>query len=114
MRKGIGSAVVKGSQNLRGANVKWKDLIEAGCIVAGSPQTIVDRLNDMADKLHVGHVMLLCHYGNMKSETVMYNTQRFARDVMPKLRHRFADAEDRWWPKSPIADVQRPAPLAAE
>ncbi len=54
--------------------------------VAGSPKTIVDRLNDMADKLHVGHVMLLCHYGNMPNETVYYNTQRFAREVIPKLQ----------------------------
>jgi alkanesulfonate monooxygenase SsuD/methylene tetrahydromethanopterin reductase-like flavin-dependent oxidoreductase (luciferase family) len=103
---------VKASQNLRGANVKWKDLLDAGCIVAGSPQTIADRLNDMADKLNVGHVMVLCHYGNMPNETVYYNTTRFAREVMPKLQNRFSEYEDKWWPKSPINDVQKPAPLS--
>ena len=114
MRKGISGQVVKASANLRGANVKWKDLLDAGCIVAGSPQTIADRLNDMADKLHVGHVMVLCHYGNMKNETVYYNTQRFAKEVIPKLRNRFNEYEDRWWPKDNLADIQKPAPLAAE
>jgi hypothetical protein len=68
----------------------------------------------MADKLHVGHVMVLCHYGNMKNETVYYNTQRFAREVIPKLRNRFNEYEDRWWPKDNLTDVQKPAPLAAE
>ncbi|MGZ3409592.1 MAG: LLM class flavin-dependent oxidoreductase [Xanthobacteraceae bacterium] len=112
IRKGISGQVVKASQNLRGASVKWKDLLDAGCIVAGSPQTIADRLNDMADKLNVGHVMVLCHYGNMPNETVYYNTTRFAREVMPKLQNRFSEYEDKWWPKSPINDVQKPAPLS--
>jgi hypothetical protein len=49
----------------------------------------------------------------MKNETVYYNTQRFAKEVIPKLRNRFNEYEDRWWPKD-ITDVQKPAPLAAE
>ena len=56
--------------------------------------------------------MLLCHFGNMSNETVLYNTTRFARDVMPKLRHRFSDYEDKWWPKDTLLDVQKPAPLS--
>ena len=47
--------------------------------------------------------MLLCQFGNMKNETVLYNTTRFAREVMPKLRHRFSDYEDQWWPKDTLA-----------
>jgi alkanesulfonate monooxygenase SsuD/methylene tetrahydromethanopterin reductase-like flavin-dependent oxidoreductase (luciferase family) len=112
IRKGVNSQVVKASQHLRTASVKWKHLIDDGVIIAGSPQTIVDRLNDMADKLNVGHVLLLCHFGNMKNDTVYYNTTRFAREVIPKLRHRFSEYEDRWWPKSPLTDVQKPAALS--
>jgi hypothetical protein len=69
----------------------------------------------MADKINVGHVMLLCQFGNMPMETVLYNTARFARDVMPKLRDRFTEHEDRWWPKTTV-EVQKPASdsIAAE
>ncbi len=100
MRQGISSQVVKASQNLRGANVKWKDLIEAAASSPAARRPIVDRLNDMADKLHVGHVMLLCHYGNMSNETVSTIRTRFAREVIPKLRDRFNEYDDKWWPKS--------------
>ena len=41
------------------ATLSWKDLIERGYLVAGSPATVADRINDMADKLNVGHLMTL-------------------------------------------------------
>ena len=111
IRRGVNSAVVQASKHLRTASVTWKHLIDDGVIIAGSPQTIVDRLNDMADKINVGHVMLLCQFGNMPMETVLYNTARFARDVMPKLRDRFSEHEDRWWPKATV-EVQKPASVS--
>ena len=39
----------------------------------------IDRLNDMADRMKVGHLMLLMHFGNMSHETTLYNTTRFAQ-----------------------------------
>jgi hypothetical protein len=81
-------------------------------VIAGSPATIIDRLNDMADRMKVGHVLLLLHFGNMSRETTLYNTTRFAREVMPKLRHRFSEWEDKWWPKQTLADICKPAPIA--
>ena len=50
------------------ATLSWKDLIERGYLVAGSPATVADRINDMADKLNVGHLMTLLHFGNMSKE----------------------------------------------
>ena len=68
----------------------------------------------MADKLHVGHVMLLCHYGNMSNETVTITTPpRFAHEVMPKLRDRFNEYDDKWWPNRPARRSAEPAPLTA-
>jgi alkanesulfonate monooxygenase SsuD/methylene tetrahydromethanopterin reductase-like flavin-dependent oxidoreductase (luciferase family) len=93
------------------ATLTWKDLIERGYIVAGSPATVADRINDMADKLNVGHLMVLLHFGNMSRETTMYNTERFARDVIPRLRNRFSEWEDRWFPRNPIADPKVTASL---
>jgi hypothetical protein len=96
---------------VQGKLLSWKEIIDRGCVVAGSPATVVDRLNDMADRMKVGHLMLLMHYGNMSHETTLYNTTRFAREVMPKLRHRFNEWEDKWWPKDTLPEIQKPAPI---
>jgi alkanesulfonate monooxygenase SsuD/methylene tetrahydromethanopterin reductase-like flavin-dependent oxidoreductase (luciferase family) len=77
----------------------WKTIVDNGYVLAGSPKRVLEQLNDMADSLKVGHLMLLLHFGNLKKETVLYNTRRFAEDVAPQLRPRFSEWEDRWWPK---------------
>ncbi|HUZ74712.1 MAG TPA: LLM class flavin-dependent oxidoreductase [Stellaceae bacterium] len=92
-------------------NLTWKDFIERGYIVAGSPDTVVDRLNEMADRLRVGHLMVLLHFGNMPKETTLYNTTRFATEIIPRLRHRYSEWEDRWWPREPVAARPEPAPV---
>lgn len=91
------------------ATLTWKDLMDRGYIVAGSPATVADRINDMADKLNVGHLMVLLHFGNMSKEVTLYNTRRFAEDVIPRLRPRFSEWEDRWFPK----DAASPTPPSA-
>jgi len=104
MRKGIEGQINKAAA--RTGDVSWKDIIDRGYVVAGSPATVIDRLNEMADQMNVGHVMVLCQYGNMSKETTMYNTTRFARDVIPKLKNRFSDWEDRWSPGTGITGNQ--------
>lgn len=110
MRKGIESQVHRVAA-LTG-KLTWKDIIDRGYVVAGSAATVVDRLNDMADKMRVGHLMLLLHFGDMPHERVLENTARFARDVMPKLRNRFSEWEDKWWPRTGLAE-QPAAALAS-
>ena len=68
---------------------------------------MVDRLNDLADKLHVGHLMVLCHFGNMPKETTLYNTTRFAKEMIPRMRDRFGEWEDKWWPRDREARRRR-------
>jgi hypothetical protein len=43
--------------------------------------------------------MLLLQFGNMSKELTKYNTKLFAEQVMPKLHHKFANYEHRWWPQ---------------
>ena len=56
--------------------------------------------------------MVLLHFGNMQQETVRYNTELFAREVMPKLSGLFSDWEDdvlarhrRRWHRDDLAKV---------
>src|SRR5487761_646430 len=85
------------------ATLGWKDFIDSGYVVAGSPDTVVEKLSELATKLNVGHLMLLLHFGNMSRETTTYNTSLFAKEVIPRLKSRFGDWEDKWWPREGIA-----------
>jgi alkanesulfonate monooxygenase SsuD/methylene tetrahydromethanopterin reductase-like flavin-dependent oxidoreductase (luciferase family) len=81
-------------------DLSWKDIVDRGYVIAGSPQTVAEKLEEVVDTLRCGHLMLLCHFGDMPSETVRYNASRFINEVAPKLRDKFADWEDRWSPQT--------------
>jgi hypothetical protein len=95
------------------------DFVDRGYVVIGSPDEVVEQLNALADDLNVGHLMLLMQFGNMGKELTQYNTKIFAEKVMPRLKTRFSEWEDRWWPK-PMEPAERaelagfPSKLAAE
>jgi alkanesulfonate monooxygenase SsuD/methylene tetrahydromethanopterin reductase-like flavin-dependent oxidoreductase (luciferase family) len=88
----------------------WKAIVDNGFILAGSPKRLIEQLNEMADEMRVGHLMLLLHFGDLKKETVLYNTRRFAQEVAPALRPRFSEWEDRWWPSARASEAQRLEP----
>lgn len=76
----------------------WKDLVENGNIVAGTPDQVVEQLEQVATDLNVGHLMLLCQIGSMPHDLTMENIRLTATKVVPNLRHVHAEFEDRWWP----------------
>ena len=81
------------------ASLTWKDLIEGGHVIAGSPETVRQRMEDLIRSLRVGNIFCLMHVGNMPADKCMYSTKLFAEKVMPKLRNMFPDWEDdnRFW-----------------
>ncbi len=80
-------------------DVTWKDLVEGGMIIAGSPDTVRERMEHLITSLRVGHVFCLFHTGNMPDEKTRYSSQLFAEKVMPQLRDMWPDWKDdnRWW-----------------
>jgi alkanesulfonate monooxygenase SsuD/methylene tetrahydromethanopterin reductase-like flavin-dependent oxidoreductase (luciferase family) len=90
----------------------WKDLVDRGYLVAGSPATVADRINDMADKLNVGHLMVLLHFGNMSKEVTKHNTRMFAEKVIPRLRSRFSEWDDNWFPRDTPLGAEEPSAMA--
>ena len=112
LRKGIMGQVQQAAQRAFAEDLTWKEIVDLGYVVAGSPQTVVDHLNEMADTMKVGHLMVLLHFGDMPKETTMMNTARFAEEVMPKLRDRFNDWEDKWWPTQTLPEIAKPGPTA--
>src|SRR5580693_5840430 len=97
------------------ADVTWAELNEGGHIIAGSPETVRQKMEELAKSLHVGNIFCLFHVGNMTKEKCMYSTQLFAEKVMPKLRNVFPDYadDDRFWCK-PLARRVTPGSLPSE
>jgi len=100
--------------------ISWKELTEGGHVIAGSPETVRQRMEDLIKSLRVGNVFCLFHVGDMPKEKCMYSSRLFAEKVMPKLRGLFPDYADdgRFWCR-PIPQVQpgslpREAMVAAE
>ena len=96
MRRGVERSL---STERRQQQHTWKQIVDAGMVVAGSPDTVAQQLEEVVDQLRFGHLIVQCHMGSMPRETAMYNLTRFAREVMPRLRGRFGEWEDRWWPR---------------
>jgi alkanesulfonate monooxygenase SsuD/methylene tetrahydromethanopterin reductase-like flavin-dependent oxidoreductase (luciferase family) len=96
------------------ANLSWKQLTEEGHVIAGSPETVRQRLEELAKTLHVGNLFCLMHVGNMPREKCMYSTKLFAEKVMPKMRNMFPEYEndERFW-CHPIKQV-KPGSLPTE
>ena len=78
--------------------LSWKDMIDQGYVIAGSPATVRERLEYAIKELNTGHLMVLCQFGSMPPELVRKNTELFAQEIMPHIRPLFNDWEDHWWP----------------
>ena len=94
-----------------GKNKSWKELVEGGYIIAGSPDTVRQQIEELIKKLRVGHVLLGCQIGSSPAELVNRATKLAGTHILPKLRHIFSDFEDRWWPK-PLPSSRRAVPGA--
>ncbi|GIW41507.1 MAG: monooxygenase [Candidatus Binatia bacterium] len=82
------------------AKPEFRHIVEQGFVIAGNPDEVADKLREVARNLNVGHLMLLLQFGNMSRELTTYNTELFARRVLPQIRDLFDDEwEDRWWPR---------------
>ncbi|HKM72609.1 MAG TPA: LLM class flavin-dependent oxidoreductase [Stellaceae bacterium] len=95
-------------------------IVEKGYVIIGSPDEVAAQLKEVAVNLNVGHLMLLCQFGNMGKDLAKYNTKLFAEKVMPQLTDMFSEWEDSWWPqpmnrnaRAPLTPFQ-PAAMAAE
>jgi alkanesulfonate monooxygenase SsuD/methylene tetrahydromethanopterin reductase-like flavin-dependent oxidoreductase (luciferase family) len=88
----------------RFATLTWKDLIDGGFVIGGSPATVYDRMVEMITQLRIGHVFCLFHNGDQPDWKTRHSTKLFADKVMPRLRALWPEyaGDDRWWVK-PLA-----------
>ncbi len=105
IRPQIGEEAQKAAQEL-----EWKDFVEQGHIIAGSPATVREQLTEAVKMLRVGHLMCLLHIGSMPKELTLKNTELFAREVMPAVQGLWDGYQDHWWPQK-LATPAAPVPV---
>ena len=87
----------------------WKDYVEEGHIIAGSPATVRERLKEAISMLRVGHLMCLLHIGSMPKDLTMKNIELFTSEVLPAIRDTWSEYEDPWWPAAVPGRVTAPS-----
>jgi alkanesulfonate monooxygenase SsuD/methylene tetrahydromethanopterin reductase-like flavin-dependent oxidoreductase (luciferase family) len=117
VRAGVESQIeaasqVRDSAQSKGGRVSqrtWRAMVDAGYVIVGSPTTVAEQLSHAAKSLNVGHLMLLLQFGNMTKELTHFNTDLFARRVLPEIHGLFDDEwEDHWWPASLMSRGSQP------
>ena len=83
-------------------DLRYRDFVEKGYVIAGSPATVRDRIREEVVKgLRVGNLMVLLQIGSMPHELTLENMDLFAREVLPDLRPLWDDEGwvNAWWPE---------------
>ena len=78
----------------------WRNLVDTGMIIAGSPATVADRIIEAAKTLRFGNLIALLQIGSMPHHLTVKNLTLFAEEVMPRIRNIWSEDgwEHRWWP----------------
>ena len=105
------SAELKAKANA--GEMDFWDYDKYGFIVAGTPDTVRERIRELATDLRIGQLIGCLHMGDLDEETASMNTTLFAREVIPHLRDLWTGYEDRWTPAGLAAIGQQPAKRSA-
>jgi len=80
--------------------MRYRDFVEEGFVIAGSPATVRDRLLEACRELRIGNLMVLLHIGSMPHDLTLKNIELFCREVLPYLRPLWeGEWENHWWPQ---------------
>jgi len=66
----------------------FKELVDSGVVIAGSPATVVEKLSYYTDVLHAGMLVTGGHVGETPDYLVLQNQELMAKEVMPHFREK--------------------------
>lgn len=85
-------------EKMRTANVR--ELIEAGCVVCGSVETVREQLVSLSREFGIGNLHAMLQFGSMPKELTQHNIDLFAAEVLPALKPIWEDEyRHHWWPQ---------------
>ena len=81
-------------------NASYRDLVDAGCVIAGSPATVREQLAEYMKLYGVGNLHAMLTFGSLPKHLAIKNVELFAKEVAPYLRGLWKDSghEHHWWP----------------
>jgi alkanesulfonate monooxygenase SsuD/methylene tetrahydromethanopterin reductase-like flavin-dependent oxidoreductase (luciferase family) len=88
-----------GQETQKAGDLGWKDYIEQGHVIGGSPATVREKLTEAIKLLRVGHLMVLLQIGSMPKDLTRKNMELFVREVMPSVKDMWSEYDDPWWPE---------------
>ncbi|HWP47405.1 MAG TPA: LLM class flavin-dependent oxidoreductase [Candidatus Limnocylindrales bacterium] len=78
---------------------QYKDFVENGLVIGGSPISVREQLEEAIRNLRVGNLMVLLHIGSMPHDLTLKNIELFSKEVFPHLQDLWDDQwENKWWP----------------
>jgi alkanesulfonate monooxygenase SsuD/methylene tetrahydromethanopterin reductase-like flavin-dependent oxidoreductase (luciferase family) len=82
-------------------------------VIGGSPDTVVEELENAIRTLRIGHLMVILQLQSMDRELTEYNTRLFAEKVLPRIRPIWEKEGyvDHWWPQGATRNARK-APVA--
>jgi alkanesulfonate monooxygenase SsuD/methylene tetrahydromethanopterin reductase-like flavin-dependent oxidoreductase (luciferase family) len=82
------------------ARTTWKQAIESGKVIGGSPETVRQMLEEAAKSMRIGNWILLQQLQSMPHDLTMYNIRMFGEKVLPHIRGLWDNEWDAsaYWP----------------
>ena len=79
----------------------YRDLVDAGVVIAGSPATVREQLRTFCREYGIGNLHAMLSFGSLPRHLVMKNIQLFSEEVLPHLRDLWTDTghQHHWWPE---------------
>ncbi|MEU1850949.1 LLM class flavin-dependent oxidoreductase [Streptomyces sp. NPDC019990] len=79
----------------------YRELAEAGAVIAGSPSTVRDQLLEYCRSYGIGNLHAMLGFGSLPKALVEKNINLFAEEVLPHLRKLWQDDgfSHHWWPE---------------
>ncbi|MDQ0935245.1 hypothetical protein [Streptomyces turgidiscabies] len=92
----------------------YRQLVESGAVIAGSPQTVADQLLSILREFGVGNLHAMLQFGSLPRHLTKANIDLFAAEVLPRLRGLWDDGPSphHWWPQR-LGGQQAPLPATA-
>ncbi|TWS26437.1 LLM class flavin-dependent oxidoreductase [Tsukamurella sputi] len=81
--------------------IDFKELVEAGSVICGSPDTVAEQLISTSREYRIGNLHAMLQFGSMPHGLAKDNIDLFAAEVMPRLKNVWADQgyDHHWWPE---------------